>query len=219
MSAWWNALPVLQQFFYLLAIPATVLLVIQTVLLLIGLGHGDSDFDHDGETDLDHDLCADHDADAGGACDADHDFDHSGDGPEVHDTGLRLFSVRGIVAFFAICGWTGVAMLDLGLPPLIACPIALAAGICAMFLVAGVLALLSRLQQSGNLNMHNAVGLSGEVYIPIPEGGKGKITLILQERFTEADAVCPTGALPTGQPVTVVDVAENNILIVKPKLQ
>ena len=108
-------------------------------------------------------------------------------------------------------------MLDLGLPPLIACPIAFVAGVAAMLLVAGVMALLTRLQQSGNLNMQNAVGLSGEVYIPIPEGGKGKITLILQERFTEADAVCPSGALPTGQVVTVIGIAENNTLVVQPK--
>ena len=55
------------------------------------------------------------------------------------------------------------------------------------------------------------------MYIPIPEGGKGKITLILQERFTEADAVCPSGALPTGQAVTVIGIAENNTLVVQPK--
>lgn len=215
MSEWWNAMPVLQQFFYLLAIPGTVLLVIQTILLLIGLGNGDSDLDHGADSDDSVEM--DYDADGDGSCDVDHDFEHDGDTDhDTPDAGLRLFTVRSIVAFFAVGGWTGVALMDLHVHAAIASILAIVAGFAAMLLVAAALLLLTKLQDDGNINMRNAIGVVGEVYVPIPENGKGKITLILQERFTEADAICPTGALKTGQAVAVVDVAENNILVVKP---
>ena len=38
MIAWWNDLSIVQQVFYLIAIPSTVILLIQTILLLFGFG-------------------------------------------------------------------------------------------------------------------------------------------------------------------------------------
>ena len=74
MFAWWSQLGLLEQVLYIIAIPSTLILIIQTVLLLFGLGH-------DGDADLDHDL--DHDFDA--------NLDH--DAPlDVHD-GLSLIHI------------------------------------------------------------------------------------------------------------------------------
>ena len=42
MVEWWNALTGLERCFAYVAIPATLVLAIQTVLLLIGLGNGDA---------------------------------------------------------------------------------------------------------------------------------------------------------------------------------
>lgn len=51
MVAWWNSLTGLEQAFAYLAIPATLILVIQTLLLLFGLGHdGDADVDFEPDT-------------------------------------------------------------------------------------------------------------------------------------------------------------------------
>ena len=44
MFEWWNALSTIQQVFYILAIPSTIILVLQTILLLFGIG-GDHDAD------------------------------------------------------------------------------------------------------------------------------------------------------------------------------
>ena len=61
MIAWWNDLSIVQQVFYLIAIPSTVILLIQTILLLFGFGH-------DSEADVDHDVDAgDKDHDGSGA--------------------------------------------------------------------------------------------------------------------------------------------------------
>ena len=83
---WWNALNMLQQSFAVVAIPATVMLVLQTVLLLIGLGghdadHGEMADDHSGLGDhgWDHDA---HEFDHG----AEHAFDHDDHEADDHDT-------------------------------------------------------------------------------------------------------------------------------------
>lgn len=195
MLDWWNGLSLISQVFYVIAIPSTLILLLQTILLLFGLGGGDHDVDHD----VDHDT------------DFDHDADH-----DAHDADMRLLTVRGIIAFLAVCGWTGVAMTDLGVGAGVTTLAALAAGMAALVLVAVILRSSSKLQQSGNLDIQNAVGLTGEVYVSIPEGGRGKVTLVIQERFMELDARCPERALQDGERVKVVAVTESNTLIVSP---
>lgn len=212
MFAWWEGLTLLQQIFYLIAIPATLVLIIQTIMLLFGLGHsGDTDMDHDFDHDLDHDA-------AGGPCDSDHAFDpdHDHDTGADHEAGLRLITVRGIVAFLAVSGWVGIALLELKLSSLIAVPLAILAGFSAMFLVAAVMLWVSRMQQSGNLDLHNAIGLTGDVYVPIPKGGKGKVTLVVQERFLELDASCDSQDLHTGDRIRVIGVTPYDTLLVVP---
>lgn len=120
MIAWWESLQAIQQVFYIIAIPATLILILQTILLLFGMGH-------DSETDIDHDV--DHDIG---------DHDAAGDGAN-HEAGLRILTVRGIVAFLAVCGWVGVALTDLGVSMPLTIFIAILCGLAAMLLVAVLL--------------------------------------------------------------------------------
>ena len=128
------------------------------------------------------------------------------DGGEDSDPGLRLFTVRGLVAFFAVGGWTGLALskyLNAGL----AVGLAFLAGAAA------------RLQDKGNLNVGHAIGKTGRVYIPIPacEKGQGKITIMLQERLVELDAVTKAQQqIPTGTPVRVSAVVDEQTVQVEP---
>ncbi len=203
MWEWWYALSTIEQVFYCIAIPSTVILLIQTVLLLFGLGHG-------GDTDVDHDVGMDNDFDH----DMEHDVGH--DSGAEHVEGLRLLTVRGIIAFLAMSGWLGIALLDMGVNTVVTVCVSILAGFAAMLLVALFMKLAMNMQQSGNLDLKNAVGQTGEVYVPIPAEGKGKVTLVVQERFMELDAMCPGQALKTGQQVKVMDVTESNTLIVTP---
>lgn len=191
MIEWWNNMPLVQQIFAVLAIPATVILVIQTIMLLFGLGSGGS-----GDDALDAS-----EPDGGGLPD---DGEESA---EVADSGLRIFTVRGLVAFFAIGGWVGVALIDLGAHPALASLAALAAGFAALILVAWIVRLLLGLQSSGNMSIDNAIGLVGEVYLRIPggSGGSGKISLVLQGRLVEIDALTEEAdAIETGAQVRVI---------------
>lgn len=201
---WWETLTVLQQTLACVAIPATVVMLLQTVLLLFGLGsHGEADFDHDSDTDADHDF--------------DHDYDHDHD-DLVHDhSGLRLFTVRGMIAFFAVGGWVGLAMLDTGINTAVSLSVAVFAGLIALLLVALLFRSFARLQSNGVIDMRNAIGLEGRVYLPIPasNSGSGKVTLLIQERLSEYDAVTEQDSpIPTGTAVRVTDIRDGNTLVV-----
>lgn len=195
---WFGGLSTFQQALACAAVPATVILLIQTVLLLFGVGghaadHGEFDHDHD------------------------HDFDHSHDGAH-HSYGVRLFTVRGLVALFAVGGWLGIAAVDLGASELTSGLIAAVSGILALLLVAYIIKIFLGFQESGNLDAHNAVAQTAKVYLTIParRGGTGKVMLTLQERLVEMDAVTDFGKdIKTDSMVQVVS-ATDNILVVCP---
>lgn len=205
---WFGGLSTFQQALACAAVPATIILLIQTVLLLFGIGGHDADhgeLDHD--FDHDHDLSHDHD----------HDFDHDHDGAH-HSYGVRLFTVRGLVAMFAVGGWLGIAAVDLGASDLSAGLIAVVSGIFALMLVAYIIKFFSGLQESGNLDAHNAVTQTAKVYIKIParRSGTGKVMLTVQERLVEMDAVTDFDRdIKTDSMVQVVS-ATDNVLVVRP---
>ncbi|MBO4979330.1 MAG: NfeD family protein [Clostridia bacterium] len=190
MIAWWNELMLAQQIFALIAIPSTLVMLIQTVMLLIGLG---------GEGDVDADA------------DGDEVFEGGGDG-------LVLFSVRGVVSTLTVMGWSAVALLET-LAPALAITIAAVLGVATLFGMAFLMRAVARLQASGNIDVENAIGKVATVYIPIPEKGKGtgKVTLTLQEMYSEFTAITVSSdRLATGTLVRVVAVDGTGVLVVEP---
>ena len=63
-------------------------------------------------------------------------------------------------------------------------------GPVVMLLVALLFVSITRLAQSGTMNVKNAVGRTGEVYIPVPaaRSGRGKVSITLQGALREIDA-------------------------------
>ncbi|MCI6967230.1 NfeD family protein [bacterium] len=213
MLAWWESLDALARGFAFVAFPATALLLIQTVLTLLGLGH-DADADMDLTIDIDGDGVPDiPDISAADAASI-------GDQDAGVGAGLQLFSLRGIIAFFAVGGWAGLAFLRSGMDRGLAVLLAVASGALAMVLTALILKSFLRLQYNGTLDVRNAVGLSGTVYLTIPPARSeaGKVTLLLQERLTQLDAVTDREApIKTGAEVIVVGISGKTTLIVQPK--
>lgn len=188
MISWWNGLTLTSQIFAAIAIPATAVMLVQAVLLLLGIG---LDVDVDGDGALDADL--------------DHD-------------GLGLISIRGIVAFFSVGAWAGFVADSGGLPEVVSILIALTAGALALIGVALLFKSVSKMQDSGNLIIENAVGKNAEVYLTIPPKGegRGKISIMLQDRLTELDAVNETNTpIRTGDSVTVVSVSDLQTVVVR----
>lgn len=205
MINWWNGLQLAQQIFALIAIPSTIILVIQTIMTLIGLGH-------DGAADLDGDGIPDIDTDGDGIPDADGEV-------SAGDDGLSLFSVRGILSTLTITGWTGVLLLGTKLPDWAAILIAVAAGLVTLVLIAIAMREIYKLQSNGNIDVENCIGKVGQVYIPIPAGGSGtgKVNVTVQEKFCEFSAITGTdNTLKTGSYVRVTAVSESGVLVVEP---
>lgn len=211
MLNWWNSLTALQHFFAYVAIPATLILCIQTILLLFGLGAGgDGDLDSDTSgldtpdldaPDLDAPDLDTPDLDAPGGWEG-------GAGHELaHDPGLRIFTIRGLVAFFSVFGWAGLALSRGGMPGAAAVPIAFLLGLAAMGVLALMLRSALRLQSDGTMDLKNALGLCGTVYLTVPprRQGTGKISLVLQGQLGEFDALTDEPEpLKTGAAVQVI---------------
>ncbi len=139
---------------------------------------------------------------------------------DAHD-GLRLFTVRGIVAFFAVGGWTGL-LLSRYVGNLFAVLLAFAAGNAALVGIALLMRGVYHLQDRGNLEPANAVGKLAKVYLAIPPAGlgQGKVTVMLQERLVELDAASRIKkAIPTGAFVRICDLVDEDTVLVEPAEQ
>ena len=147
--------------------------------------------------------------------DADHDL--------AHDVGhgLDLFSARSLVAGIAFFGIAGAAAARAGWRPGLVAFCAVSAALVAMLTVAWIMSRLLRLEEDGAVRVEGAVGAPAIVYLAIPgsRSGAGKVTLTLQGRTVEYEAVTAGDRLPTGAPVIVVDVVSPGTLEVVPSPQ
>lgn len=210
MSNWWDSLSLVSQIFALIAIPTTGVLFIQTVLMLIGIGM-DSGADFDGDIDVDGDLDTDG-VFGDGEVDADID-------PTGLDS-LRVFTVRGIIAFLVVFGWTGFVLDRASVNIGIVIPVAAIAGFVMMYILAVLMRAVMKLRNDGNLDNKNALGTSGRVYLTIPaeRKGEGKVNVLLQGCYVEREAVTDENEpIPTGAEIVVVGVSGQTTLVVKRK--
>lgn len=226
MFEWWNSLGITMQVFYCIAIPATLIIVIQTILLMIGIGHGGEGVEFSDTSGIDGldvpNMPSDVPTDMPGAHAID-GCEHTaiGDGSNPADFGtMQLFTLQGIMTFLCVFGWTGIICTSLGLHVAIAIIIALVLGFLAMLGVAKVLQLTRKLTQDGSLDVRRLLGEKGRVYIPIPanESGEGKVTIAAGERFIELSAVTDEQeAIPTGTQVRIIDVRGDVVAVEKDK--
>ncbi|MCC7408298.1 MAG: hypothetical protein IT442_09510 [Phycisphaeraceae bacterium] len=195
MTDWWNGLGAQLQIFYAIGLLSVLVLVVQALLLLVGVGGDDVGAGHGG-------------------------FDvHAETGTSGADGGgLHVLSVRGITAFFAGFGWAGaIATLGgLGVGAVIA--IALAVGVVFMMLVYYLMRALFSLRDSGTLDYRNAIGGVGTVYMAIPPGqsGVGQVQIVVQGSLRTLPA-CTRGTakLASNTRVKVIDLADAQTLLVE----
>lgn len=222
---YFNQLTGIELFFYATAFGATAILIVQTILAVIGLSgggldgdiSGDSDVDVDIDTDFDVDTDFDIDADmAVDALDSDVDIDSDTTVQAGEGASIRFVTLRGLVAFFSIFGWVGIATIDV-LPIYMVLVLAISGGLLAMFIIGYLFYMMNRMQASGNINYINGIGQVAEVYLRIPAQREysGKIVLTIQERLVEMAAVTDEPAtIPSGAQVKVVRVLPNNTALV-----
>ncbi len=212
MIEWWDELILLKQIFYTIAIPATLILVIQAIFSMLGLS------DMDGEMDGMDGIGSEGVTSFG---DMDEIFEVDLEDANTVSDGFvgdfRFFTFRGLIAFFSIFGWTG-AILAGKSSTVVAVIGATLAGLTAMFVVGYLFYIMTKLQSSGNIAYINAIGKTGEVYLTIPPNnqGKGKVMLTVQERLIECSAMTKGDApIKTGETVKVIGLLSDHTLIVE----
>jgi hypothetical protein len=189
ITEFWQSLLVIEKIYWCIAIPFSVIFIIQTVLTFFG---GDME-----------------------GMEADGDSDVSVEG----DTGIefQFITLKNLVAFFTIFGWAGVACLDGGLGIGKTVIISSISGLIMMSLMATIIYFMGKLTDSGTLSLKNAIGKVGSVYLTIPakRSGLGKVQVKVQGLQTLDAMTDFEEELKTGSVIEVVDILNNEILLVK----
>jgi membrane protein implicated in regulation of membrane protease activity len=188
-SLWWQGLSILAKIYWLVALPFSVLFIIQTILTLIGgdgiNAEGDADLAVDGDTGID----------------------------------FQFLSIKNLIAFFTIFGWVGVVSLGSGVSPFFSLVLATFAGLVMMAIMASLMYFMGKLNENGTKNLNQSRGKVGTVYLIIPpkRQGMGKVQINFQG-FQTLDAMTDEDdEIANGKMVEVVEVINNEILLVKTK--
>lgn len=239
---WWQSLSLLEQILLYIAVPATLILLIQTILLFVGgVAGGDADADAscDGEVldsgvmdvgdgvELDAGGDVELDLDGGAELDADTpDADAPDDGGDPHGgaehaaSGLHVLTVRGVIAFLTLFGWSGLAFCQTGMPAFLAVFLAVPVGLAGMVAIALLLREALKLQYDGTLDLRNAVGLEGSVYLTVParRAAPGKVNVLVQSQLREFEALTDSATpIPTGAEILVTALVGEDTLLVEEK--
>ncbi len=211
MNAWWEALSILQKILYCIAIPATLVLILQTVLVIMGFGDGASgaDFNPSDTSGLDLET----DVSAGDLVDGDIADAVSGDFGS-----LKLFTVQGAVAFLATFSWVSIVCVKAEMNEVLALAIGIVCGVTMMYFVAKLLQWMAKLAENGTFKIKSVVGETAQVYLTVLPNGEsgGKVTLSSTSRFTEVDAITESSQpIPSGSRVRIVDVRGDVVVVEK----
>lgn len=187
ISTWWQATPLFTKIFWVLSLLFSALFLIQLVMSFAG---------GDGEVS---------------AGDAD-DYIGSDEG-----IGYQFFTIKNLIAFFTVFGWTGIACISGGMSKGVTIGVALLAGSLMVLMMAVLFRNMNKLRQSGTLQLKNAVGVIAETYLFIPakRGGFGKVHIKVQGSLHELQALTDDAEqIATGKLVKVISVINDSVLLV-----
>lgn len=189
MEEWWNALGLFMQSVWCITLFASLVFIIQTIMTFVGM-------------------------DADGGMDVDLSTDMSGDsdgGP------FQLFTFRNFINFLLGFGWSIISFQGAIENQFVLILLAAAIGVLLVIAVMALFRFMSKMEQSGTIQMANAVGCKGNVYLRIPadKRGEGKVQISVQGAIREFDAITLGEELETGAPIKVVEVVNDSTLLVE----
>lgn len=191
ISSWWQGMDFFAKIFWAIALLFSLLFLVQLVISFAG---GDG-------------------SEATGDAD---DYVSGDDG-----IGYQFFTIRNMIAFFTFFGWAGVAGISGGLNKGLTIALAVVSGAVVVVMMAFLFRSMSKLKQSGTLQIKNAVGLIAETYLFIPanRGGFGKVHVKVQGSLHELQAITDDAEqIATGKLVKVTGTVNDNILLVTSSL-
>ena len=136
------------------------------------------------------------------------------------DTGIgfQFITLKNLVGFFTIFGWSGIACIDADFSYSLTVVISIICGLAMMGIMAGMFYSMRKLSDSGTLDYKNATNQIGEVYLTVgaSRSSIGKAHVRIQGALRELEALTdnPTD-LKTGTVIKVKSVTSNGILIIE----
>lgn len=188
MTEFFNSLDSTQRFYLYIAIGASVIFIIQTVMTFIGA---------DSDTGMD--------ADFDGNLDA-------GSYP------FQMFSLRNLINFLLGFGWAGATLYDLISNKIVLAIVSVLVGLVFILVFFLIMKTLIRLSEDNSFNLQSAIGKTGDVYLTIPpkRSGKGKIFVSVNGSTRELDAITDSDfTLKNGSLIKIIGL-ESDLLIVEP---
>ena len=191
MTEWWTSLDIFMKILWCIAIASSLIFIIETVLTFIG-----ADVEMDIDTDFD-----------------------IADGGFEGDPSMNLYTFRNLVNFLLGMSWTAILLKDSIASKALLMLIAFAVGALLVFAVMMLFKGLSKMQQSGNIDVYkSAAGCNGKVYLTVPaeRNGTGKVQISINNSVREYDAITDSeDDLKTGTSIRVVEVLDASTLLVE----
>ncbi len=182
-----NGLDPFLQILWYIAIPASLIFVIQSIMTFIGMDASDG---------------------------IEADFDG---GFEGGDAPFQLFSLRNLINFLLGFSWAGITFFGIisNRFLLIAFAVVTGAIFVAVFFI--IIRQLQKLVENNSFDIKNTVGKTANVYLSIPENksGKGKIQISVKGAFHELEAITENEKIETGTVVKVLKAIDNNLVVVE----
>ena len=179
--------PLLRAFWYI-AIPVSIIFIIQAVMTFVG---GNS---MDGVT-----------------ADFDSDFSDT-------EAPFQLFSLRNLINFLLGFSWSGIAFYNIIGSKTLLFILAFVIGIVFVGIFFVVIKQLMRLSEDDSFNVDETFGKTAEVYLTIPKSrsGNGKILISVKGSVRELEAMTDSPEpIPSHTTVKVVRIENKNVLIVE----
>lgn len=177
-----------QQFYWYIAIGASVIFIIQTIMTFVGA-----------------------DSDTG----VDADFDGNLDGG---DSPFQLFSLRNLINFLLGFGWAGVSLYNVIESNVLLAIVAFLVGVLFIAFFFFIMRALLKLSEDNSFKIEDTIGKTADVYLSIPAAktGKGKVFISVRGSTHELSAITNSvDEIKNGSLVKVVGI-EGDILIVTP---
>lgn len=173
--------------FWYVAIPTSIIFIIQTIMTFVGADSTDG-------------IDADFDGDLG----------HT-------EAPFQLFSLRNLINFLLGFSWTGISFYTTIQNSLFLILLSLAIGVLFVYFFFIIIKQVQKLAEDNSFKISNTLNKTAEVYIPIPEkkSGKGKIMISINGAFHELDAMTENDRIASNSIVKVVKIDNDNILLVE----
>jgi magnesium-transporting ATPase (P-type) len=190
MNEWWQSLELFDKVIWIITIPVTVIFILEMILTFVGMDSGS-----DIETDFDLDAAND-----------------------VTQAPFELFTFRNFINFLLGFGWTIISFRSTIDNQGILILLGVIVGCALVAAVMYIFVSLTKMAESGNMDIRNAIDKTGQVYLTIPakKNGSGKVHINIQGTLRELDAITLGESIVSGQYVRVIDISKNNMLLVVP---